>query len=184
MRLLLWLSLVLLSNSIYSQGTYWKLSSGEIQFLSDAPLELITASSKEVQGIIDIKQRTFAFAVFINSFEGFNSPLQQQHFNENYLESDRFPKAIFKGRIIEKIDLQSEGTFIIRAKGMLNVHGIEQERIIKSSITIRDGKLQLESDFSVPLSDHNITIPRIVNQKIAEEIQVSIQGEMEQLQRS
>lgn len=184
MKVLLSFCLFFVSVSAFAQGPYWKVHNGEIDFVSDAPLELITASSKQAQGVIDIENRTFAFAVFVNSFQGFNSPLQQQHFNENYLESSRFPKAIFKGRIIEKIDLQSNGTFVIRAKGMLNIHGKEQERIIKSTIIIQEDTLALEATFSVPLSDHNITIPHIVNQKIAEDIQVRIKAEMQKLQKS
>lgn len=184
MRIIFLVVATLVAQNLFAQSVYWKLTSGEISFLSEAPLELITASSDQVQGVIDTEERTFAFAVMISSFEGFNSPLQQQHFNENYLESGRFPKAIFKGRIIEKVDLQTNGVFSIRAKGMLSVHGIEQERIIKSTVTIQDNNLIITADFTVPLSDHNITIPRIVNQKIAEEIQVSIRAQMEQFRKS
>lgn len=148
--------------------------SGKVHFKSDAPLELIEAVSNDLKGAIDTEKNTFAFTVSMNSFKGFNSPLQQEHFNENYLETKQFPNATFKGKIIETIDFTKDGTHTIRAKGTLNIHGVAQERIIKSNVTIKNGTLEVSSKFTVLLEEHNITIPKIVNQKIAEEIQVTI----------
>jgi polyisoprenoid-binding protein YceI len=147
---------------------------GKVYFKSDAPLELIEAVSTDLKGAIDTEKNTFAFTVSMNSFKGFNSPLQQEHFNENYLETKQFPNATFKGKIIETIDFTKEGTHTIRAKGTLNIHGVAQERIIKSNVTIKNGTLEVSSKFTVLLEEHNITIPKIVNQKIAKEIQVAI----------
>lgn len=149
---------------------------GEIHFTSDAPLELIKADSKELKGIIDSENRGFAFSVFIRSFEGFNSPLQREHFNENYLKSDIYPKASFTGKIIEPIDFSKNGTHSVRAKGILNIHGVEQERIIRSTVEVKNGKIYVNSAFTVLLQDHNISIPRIVKQKIAQEIFVQIEA--------
>ena len=112
----------------------------------------------------------------MRSFEGFNGPLQKEHFNENYLESLKYPKATFAGKIIEKIDFQKDGTYPVRAKGKLSVHGVEQERIIKSSLEIKGDRLVVRSTFTVPLSDHAISIPKIVHQKIAEEIEVTVEA--------
>ena len=81
------------------------------------------------------------------------------------------------GKIIEKIDFTKSGTFTIRAKGKLSVHGIERERIIQSTIQINGDKMFVKSTFSVPLVEHNISIPKLVHQKIAEEIQVTINAE-------
>lgn len=150
---------------------------GQIRFQSHAPLEVIEATSTELRGAIDIEKRTFAFTVNITSFEGFNSPLQKEHFNENYLESDEFETASFLGKIIEKTDLSKNGTYTLRAKGKLKIHGVTQERIIKSKAVVNDGKLSIESHFTVLLKEHNIAIPKIVYQKIAEEIQVSVKAD-------
>ena len=114
----------------------------------------------------------------VKTFEGFNSPLQREHFNENYMESKKYPKASFTGKIIEAIDFQKDGTYSIRAKGQLNIHGVEQERIIKSQLEVSGNKIKIQSTFSVPLSDHNITIPKIVYQKIAEEITITVDAEL------
>lgn len=151
---------------------------GQIYFKSDAPLEVIEANSNELKGAIDISQRTFAFTVNVETFEGFNSPLQKEHFNENYLESDDFKTASFLGKIIEKTDLTKTGDYILRAKGKLKIHGVEQERIIKSKVTVKDGKLMIESNFTILLKEHDIAIPKIVYQKIAEEIQVTVKAEL------
>jgi hypothetical protein len=151
---------------------------GEVQFRSDAPLEVIEAKSKKLRGIIDPAQKTFAWAMDINSFTGFNSALQREHFKENYLETDKFPSAYFKGKIIETIDLSTPQKITVRAKGILNIHGIDQERIIKVDVDIKEKYILVEAIFSVPLSDHNINIPKIVNQKIAEEVRVKITAKL------
>jgi polyisoprenoid-binding protein YceI len=88
------------------------------------------------------------------------------------MEVEKFPKASFTGKIIEQIDFTKNGTYDIRAKGDLDIHGVKQTRIIKGKIIITNGTLNVESKFLVPLSDHNISIPTIVSQKIATEIQV------------
>ena len=155
---------------------YYRTTEGTIHFKSDAPLELIEASSKELRGIINPKDHTFAFVIKIRTFQGFNSPLQREHFNENYMESLKYPDATFSGKIIENTDLSNPGTYTIRAKGKLNIHGVEQERIIKSEVVSGEGGLELSSTFTILLEEHNISIPKIVYQKIAEEIQVEIRA--------
>lgn len=147
---------------------------GTIHFKSEAPLELIEATSKKLKGALNPAEHTFAFSVANNSFEGFNSALQREHFNENYMESVKYPTCTFTGKIIEDIDYTADGTYNVRAKGKLAVHGVEQERIIKATMQIKKGVISVSSDFTVPLADHNITIPKIVNQKIAEEIFVDL----------
>jgi hypothetical protein len=156
-------------------GGIYKTSDGYVRFMSDAPLESIEAYSKELKGVIDTASGTFAFSIGINSFLGFNSPLQREHFNENYLESDRYRNATFTGKIIETINYRKPGKYEVRAKGVLNIHGIKQERIIKSVIEVKkEGTLNVTSQFSVSINDHGIKIPRIVYQKISPEIMVYI----------
>ncbi|NUN99270.1 MAG: YceI family protein [Saprospiraceae bacterium] len=152
----------------------YKLSQGKVYFKSDAPLELIEAESTEIKGIIDTDSRSFAFSIPMNSFQGFNSALQREHFNENYMESEKFPNATFSGKIIEQADFTKDGEYTVRAKGKLAIHGIEQERIIKSTVKVANGKIMVASRFTVLLKEHDIDIPRIVFQKIAEEIEVVI----------
>jgi hypothetical protein len=149
---------------------------GKVHFKSEAPLELIQAESDALDGLINFGKETFAFTVSIKSFQGFNSALQQEHFNENYLESTKFQRATFSGKLIEKVDILTDGEYIVRAKGKLNIHGVEQERIIRSTIYVKSGTITIQSKFSVLLQDHNIAIPKVVQHKIAEEIFVSLQA--------
>lgn len=152
----------------------WVTEKGSIEFKSDAPLELIQAASRDMKGVIDIQERTFAFSVPVASFQGFNSPLQREHFNENYMETAKYPKATFSGRIIEEADLGKPGEYTVRAKGMLTVHGISRERIIKSQVVVNGTSCKVSSFFTVLLADHDISIPKVVHQKIAEEIEVRV----------
>lgn len=133
-----------------------------------------------MRGKLDAGKKTFAFIVKMNSFKGFNSPLQKEHFNENYLESSTYPDAYFSGKIIEDIDFTKDGTYSIRVKGNLVLHGVTQERIIKSDVTIKNGLVNIVSNFTVQLSDHNIPIPKVVHEKLASEIKVEVKAVMQQ----
>lgn len=173
MKILFFIGLLLVTHVSYSQEIYKTLESS-IKFISDAPLELIQAESKKISGLIKISDRSFAFLIPMNSFEGFNSKLQQTHFNENYIESAIFPNATFEGKIIEEIDFSVPGKYEVRGKGKFNIHGVEQIRIIKCKLSITKGKIELNSRFTILLADHNIKIPSVVAQKITEEVVVEM----------
>ena len=168
---------IILAQTAYSQQVYFTRT-GVAGFVSNAPLEVIKAESKEVIGAINLTDRSFAFTIDNKSFKGFNSALQQEHFYENYMETQKYPASSFKGKIIEEIDLNSKLEQVVRAKGVLDIHGVEQERIINGKVKIMDGKIQLQADFTVLLEDHQIKIPRVVYQKIAETVDVSIKAEL------
>ena len=157
----------------------YTITSGKISFRSDAPLEVIRASSTDLMGLIDILKKNFSFKISVHSFQGFNSPLQKEHFNENYMESDKYPEASFKGKIIEDVDLSVDGTYQVRTKGILTIHNVPQERIIQSDITVKEHIITLHSTFTVLLSDHNIPVPMVVNQKLANEIKVEVNATLE-----
>jgi hypothetical protein len=156
------------------QQTVYAVKEGSILFVSEAPLETIRATSKEPKGALNTADNTFAFSVHNRSFHGFNSALQEEHFNENYMESDKYPNSTFTGKIIEDVDLTQDGTYEVRAKGNLDVHGVKQERILKCTVTTRANTVNIKSDFTVLLEDHKINIPRIVNQKLFPEIKVTV----------
>jgi hypothetical protein len=150
-------------------------TTGKVEFISDAPLELIKAASILLRGFINPEERTFAFSVPTGSFKGFNSPLQQEHFYENYIESHKYPTATFNGRIIESLALSHDSIYTVRAKGTFDIHGVKAEKIIKINITVEEGKMTASADFYVLLADHNIIIPKMVHQKIAEKIRVKVE---------
>ena len=173
MKLRITIVLLFFINSVV--GQQYSTNDGVVKFVSDAPLELIEASSKELQGILDLSRKTFAFKMYIKSFDGFNSPLQKVHFYENYMEVGEYPTATFSGKILEPITADNLN---YRAKGVLQIHGVQVERIIPVSIQKEEEGIRFSSEFLVPLDDHEIELPRIVYQKIAQEINVFIQGEL------
>lgn len=151
---------------------------GSVKFTSEAPLELIKAQSNKISGVLDCPNKTVAFSIDIDSFDGFNSSLQKEHFRENYLETEKYPKAIYKGKIIEDIDFTKNGIYQVRSKGIFTIHGTEKEKIIKVKISVKDKEILIESSFEVPLEDHNIKIPKVVNQKIASIILVEVKANL------
>ncbi len=176
MRNLLLCAFLLFGASAFAQLYICK--DGTTKFTSEAPLELIKAESKKTAGAIDCKARTLAFSVDVESFQGFNSGLQKEHFLENYMETVKYPKAVFKGKIIEEVDFAKKGIINVRAKGTFNIHGVVKEKIVKAKIIIKENEIQVETNFEVPLEDHNIKVPKVVNQKIAPIILVDVKAEM------
>lgn len=161
-----------------AQSIKYSCANGVVKFKSEAPLEIIEAQSNNLQGLIETESKTFAFTILIRTFEGFNSPLQREHFNENYLESEIFPAATFKGKIIEEVDFDNDGIYTVRAKGLFEIHGVKQERIIKVTISIKNGTIKSSAKFTISLADFNISIPKIVNQKLASVVSVSIDASL------
>jgi len=147
---------------------------GSVSFISDAPLELIKASNDKLSGALNVNDRSFSFQVPTKAFEGFNSSLQKVHFNEDYMETELFPNSTFKGKIIEEVDLTVAGEYKIRAKGKINIHGVEIDRIVRCDLRVSENKIQVNAAFTVFIADHNISIPSILNQKIATEIKVNV----------
>ena len=157
-----------------AQRQLLSVKSGVVEFVSDAPLERISATSVSSSGILDVKDRDFIVRIPMRSFKGFNSPLQQEHFHENYVESKLHPNALFEGRIIEAVDLTVPGTYKVRAKGRFTMHGIARERNIPCVIVVGATDVSVQCAFDVPLADHGIRIPRVVHQKLAPTVRVNV----------
>ena len=164
------------SLALLLQGQIYSTNEANVKFTSEAPLEIIKAESDHLKGALDLTNKTFAFKLYIKSFDGFNSPLQKVHFYENYLEVKTHPESIFKGKILENIDLQSSKTY--RAKGVLNIHGISKEVIIDVYLEPKKEGFLFSAQFDAQLKDYKIDLPRIVYQKIAEIINVAVSGEL------
>lgn len=163
---------------VAGQGFY-HTSNGRVKFESKSAAENITATSNELRGIIDSRKNTFRFSVALTSFHGFNSSLQKQHYDENYVESALYPDAVFEGKIIEDVDYSRTGIANVRAKGKFSLHGISLIKLIPAKITISNNKqLIIQSNFILSLSDYNIKVPRIVHNKVAKDIQISLTASM------
>lgn len=148
----------------------YKTDSTYVRFFSDAPMEDIEAVNRSTSSIIDVEKKSIVIVVPVKSFS-FQKKLMQQHFNENYLESDQYPNAIFKGKI-QGWD-GSLGETNASANGTLEIHGVEQEVTISGTLNFRDNQITLESIFPIKLADYDIKIPKAVFYKIAEEVEVT-----------
>ncbi|MDB4787449.1 YceI family protein [Flavobacteriales bacterium] len=149
----------------------------QISFLSETPLEDIRAESKEASAIFDVATGQLAFQVPILSFH-FPKALMEEHFNENYMESEQFPKATFRG-MVKGLDPNKEGEQMVTVTGTLEMHGVAQERTIEGTM-VRDGDWwMVESQFEVACEDHSIEIPKVVTENIAEVIGVSLRAELQ-----
>ena len=156
-----------------AQAQLFSTSSAKIDFYSKTPVEDIEAHSINGVAILNTKTGEVVFQVANTSFN-FPNKLMQEHFNEKYMESEKFPKSIFKGKINEKIDYAKDGSYDVTVTGNLTIHGVDQARTIKGKVIIANGTIQLVTDFMVKVADHKIEIPKLVLAKIAEEINVTV----------
>lgn len=158
---------------INANAQLYSTSTGTIDFFSKTALEDIEAHSRNAVAIVNTKTRDVAIQVANMSFE-FPNKLMQEHFNEKYMESEKYPKSFFSGKINEDIDFSKEGTYNVTVTGKLNVHGVPQDRTITGKIIVKGGTIQFLADFKVRVADHKIEIPTLVAAKIAEEVNVTL----------
>jgi hypothetical protein len=149
---------------------------GHIAFFSSTPMEDIEAHNRKVTSVYDATTGAVEFAVLIKAFE-FEKALMQEHFNENYMESNTFPKATFKGTIagISAADLKKAGTYPVDVTGDLTIHGVTKPQAVKGTITVdAAGAVKAVSEFNVKPEDHGINIPNLVRKNIADHLKVTV----------
>jgi hypothetical protein len=158
---------------------------GQISFFSSTPIENIEAITNSASTVYDSESGKIQWAVLIKSFE-FEKALMQEHFNENYMESSKYPKATFKGEIkdFENLNLDKDGTYVVDVVGDLTIHGVTKPIKSKATFKVLDGKITASSDFDVFVADYKIEVPAVVKENIAKEIEISIKTEYELLDRS
>lgn len=154
---------------------------GKISFYSATPLENIEAFNNEVAGVMDAATGDVVFQVPIKSFK-FEKALMKEHFNENYMESDKYPKAEFKGKVADagKVDFSKDGTYNVKTSGKLTIHGVTKDVTLPGTITVKGNTATINSKFMVKTADYNITIPKLVEGKIAKQIEVTVNSILNQ----
>ena len=147
----------------------------EVSFLSDTDaIEVVAAINQQVGAVIDLSQGQVAFQLQMRAFD-FKIALMEEHFNENYVESDIYPKATFKGKLVEiPEDLSSIQE--LQVEGVMDLHGVRKQILIPVRMSVIEGKLIGTSEFNLLCSDFNIKIPKIVSDKIANEIEVTVKA--------
>ena len=157
--------------TIHAQNVYIT-KTAKAKFFSEALLENIEAISEKMTSIVNIETNAVVCKVAIKSFV-FEKPLMQEHFNEKYMESEKHPYAILKGKIVEDVDLSKDGSYEVTFKGDLTLHGVTQPREIKGTITVKGGQITIHAVFNVKIEDHKIEVPSIVIDNIAEVVEVT-----------
>lgn len=148
-------------------------TTGFAGFYSKTPLEDIKAENNQVFAVIDVTNKKLAFSMLLNAFV-FTKELMQEHFNENYVESDKYPKATFTGTWADNVDLTKGGEVTIHVTGTLTLHGVSKPFSTTATLNLSGGVLTGKSSFQLTPGDFNISIPSLVRSKIAEKMDVNI----------
>jgi YceI-like domain len=155
----------------YSQ--LYTTRSGFIGFYSKTALEDIRGENNQVYAVIDAGKKNLAFAALLKGFI-FPKELMQEHFNENYVESDKYPKAIFSGAYTGEAPLDKDGVYKVSVKGSLTLHNITRTVETQATLEVRAGHLLGVAEFKLKPEDFNIGIPSVVRDKIDKEIMVKV----------
>jgi hypothetical protein len=180
--LVLFLSVVGISATVHGQSKFFT-KSGKILFFSKAPLEDIEAKNKSAVCLLDTQSGTLQFSVLMKGFE-FENDLMQEHFNDDYVESQKFPKAEFKGQIVNNasINYKKSGIYPAKVKGKLTIHGETKDIETSGTIAVNGENLHVTSNFPILLSDYKIKIPALVKDKLSNSIKLMVEGKLEPFQ--
>ena len=163
-----------LINYSFGQKIYFT-KSGTVSFKAGTALEDIDALNKSATCVFDASTGSIQFMILIKGFE-FKRALMMEHFNENYMESSKFPKAVFTGKIInpDKINFQKDGTYPATVKGVLELHGVKKEIEAAGTFKVSGENVLVNADFAIAMADYNIEIPGVVKNKIAPTAKISV----------
>lgn len=173
-KLVIVLTTTLVSIISFSQERVFTRNAS-ISFFSKSSVENIEAHNKNAVTVLDKTTGQVEFSVLMKGFE-FEKALMQEHFNENYVESDKFPKAVFKGKISDpvKVDFTKDGEYKTMTTGNLSIHGETKEVIVPVILIITNGIISATSEFFIALSDYKISIPSLVKDNIAKNLKITV----------
>jgi len=175
-------ALFIMGFSTFGQKYFTK--NGKINFdaTSSGSPEKIEAVNKTVTCVIDTKTGNIQFAVLMKGFE-FERALMQEHFNENYVESDKFPKAEFKGIIVNNntVNYLSNGTYTVQVQGKLTIHGETKDVAADGKLVVENGKVNATAGFKILLADYKISIPGLVADKVSKTASINVSCLLEPL---
>jgi polyisoprenoid-binding protein YceI len=170
------LLLAVISNQIFSQNLYVSKEKGTtITFYSDAPLEKIEGKNYTAYPVFNHSTGEFQIRVPMQAFQ-FKNDLMKEHFNENYVESEKYPYCTFKGKLDSVCQFQDNKDMPVSMTGKMELHGVTKEIKVKGIITKIGNELKFNSTFLLKPADYNIKIPTMLTEKIAEEVKVTFQS--------
>lgn len=162
---------------IFSAANAQKYSTknGKISFFSQTPVEKIEAHNNQVNCALDITNGDFVFKVLMKGF-GFERALMQEHFNESYLESDKYPNSIFRGKItnIKDINFARDGKYSAMVEGDLTIHNVTKKVSLKGTLEVKAGDILTDAKFNVLLKDYDIKVPNTVINSISQSQEVTV----------
>jgi hypothetical protein len=170
-RILSFVLILLLHFNGFSQKRFFSEKSN-ITFFSEGVIEEIKASNTKVTSILDLQSGEVAYLLSPKDFQ-FEKKLMQVHFNEKYMESEKFPRSTFKGKIVG-LDASITALQQVKAVGQLSIHGVTRDVNIPGTLHIEGNTVTLRAKFMVKLLDYNIKVPQIVWQNIAQEVEVNV----------
>ncbi|MEP7109557.1 MAG: YceI family protein [Ferruginibacter sp.] len=173
-KIILVISTMILIHTSFAQNRYFT-KAGAVSFKAGTALEEIDGINKSATCIFDGTSGQIEFALLVKGFE-FKRSLMQEHFNENYLESNKFPKSTFKGKIsnIDKVNFQKDGNYIVNVKGILEIHGIKNEIETTGSFKVSGETVLSTAEFTIVLEDYKIDIPGVVKDKISKTANIKV----------
>lgn len=157
----------------------WMTRTGKVSFFSSTPVENIEAFNNEAAAVIDAKTGDVVFIVPVKSFK-FEKALMQEHFNENYMESDKYPKAEYKGKISNPaaVNFSKDGSYNVKTSGKLMMHGVTKDVSAPGTVTVKSGVATVKTKFFVAPADYGIKIPSVASSKIAGKIEVTVNTDL------
>jgi polyisoprenoid-binding protein YceI len=178
-RIFIVIVFILVTSFVYGQDKYFT-KSGKINFYSNAPLEDITAINTSAVAVLDTKSGSLQFSILIKGFE-FENEEMQEHFNDHYMESDKYPKAEFKGQILNtsSINFKKNGSYAVQVKGLFTLHGVTKDIQTSGTILVDDTTLKASSSFNIQVADYNIIIPKLVRDKVAKTVKIVIHATLQ-----
>lgn len=160
--------------SIHGTSQPYMTKTGFVGFYSKTPLEDIQAENNQVYAVLDPESHQIAFALLMKGFI-FPRELMQEHFNENYVESDKYPKATFSGTCSGDMDLDKVGIYQVVINGNMNLHGVTRPIETTAQLEVKNDQILGTAIFRITPENFQISIPGILREKIAREIQVKVQ---------
>ncbi len=165
-------------------GQKYFTKSGLISFYSDTPIEKIEALSKSAVAVLDTESGQIEFSVLIKSFH-FEKALMEEHFNENYMETPKYPKSTFKGQVqdLSKVNFKKKGSYPIKVIGDLTMHGVTKKVTADGKINVTENEIECLSEFNVAVADYKISIPSVVRESIAKSVKITVKAQLVPLKK-
>jgi len=175
MKILTFILITILAGTQAIHAQSYLTKNGKISFFSRTAIENIDAVNNQAVSVINSETGSVAFSVLINGFL-FKKALMQEHFNENYMESTKFPKATFNGKMADltKVNFTKDGTYTVTVAGDLTIHGVTNKVTTPATITVTGKKITAAAVFKVMPADYKISIPKLVENNISKTIEIKI----------